>query len=82
MSIANAVSENCFALASQLVIECDFCKEKNTIETSGKHKTGKCGPCAYDINSRAVLASLHTGIGNYFNELQKNRNVEKSRFRN
>ena len=35
MSIANAVSENCFALASQLVIECDFCKKKNTTETSG-----------------------------------------------
>ena len=59
MSIANAVSENCFTLASQLVIECDFCEEKNKI-----------------------LASLHTGIGNFFNELQKNRNVEKSRFRN
>ena len=69
MSIANAVSENCFALASQLVIECDFVKY--TIETSGKHKTGKCAPFAYDINSRAVLASLHTGIDNYFNELQE-----------
>lgn len=79
MSIANVVSENCFALASQLVIECEFCKENNIIETSGKHKTGKCGPSAYDINSRAVLASLHTGIGDYFtcDKIQNYSNVEK-----
>ena len=63
MSIANVVSEKCFALATQLVIECQFCKEKNTIETCGKHKSGKCCPSAYDVNSRAALASLHTGIG-------------------
>ena len=27
------------------------------------HRSGKFGPMAYDINSKAALASLHTGIG-------------------
>jgi hypothetical protein len=27
------------------------------------HKSGKFGPMAYDINTKAALACLHTGIG-------------------
>ena len=33
------------------------------MQTSYQHKTGKSGPQAYDINSRAALACLHTGVG-------------------
>jgi hypothetical protein len=76
MSIANVVGEKCFALATQLIIECEFCKENNIIETCGKHKSGKCGPSAYDINSRAALASLHTGIGEtHLNSILSTMNI-------
>ena len=63
MSIANIVSENRFGLATQLIIECNFCKQHNIVETSKKHTTGRRGPSAFDINSRAALACLHAGIG-------------------
>ena len=33
------------------------------INTWASHKSGKSGPKAYDINSKATLASLHAGIG-------------------
>ena len=31
--------------------------------TSKKHKTGKRGPMAYDINTRIALGALNAGIG-------------------
>ena len=76
MSIANVVGEKCFALATQLIIVCEFCKENNTIETCGKHKSGKCGPSAYDINSREALARLDTGIGEtHLNRILSTMNI-------
>ena len=35
----------------------------NNVRTSETHKTGTRGPLAYDNNTRAVLATLNTGIG-------------------
>ena len=45
-------------------MQCQFCSHKNKIETSSSHiKSGKPGPNAYDINTKATLASLHAGVG-------------------
>ena len=44
-------------------MQCQFCSHKNKIETSSSHnKSGKPGPNAYDINTKATLASLHAGV--------------------
>ena len=50
-------------LASILHISCDECGRINHVNTSDTHQTGTCGPCAFDSNPRAVLATLNTGIG-------------------
>ena len=50
-------------LASILHISSDECGRINHVNTSDTHKTGTRGPCAFDSNTRAVLASLNTGIG-------------------
>ena len=57
------LQKNALVWQGQLVIKCQFCSQQNVVETVAKHKTGKHGPSAYDINSRAALACLHTGIG-------------------
>ena len=41
-------------------MQCQFCSHKNKIETSSSHN--KPGPNAYDINTKATLASLHAGV--------------------
>ena len=61
--MANITDEKQYGLASKLIIKCQFCSKENTVETSSIHKCGKAGSAAYDINSRATLASLHAGIG-------------------
>ena len=61
--MANITDEKQYGLASKLIIKCQFCSKDNTVETSSTHKCGKAGSAAYDINSRASLASLHAGIG-------------------
>ena len=43
--------------------ECHYCEGINYLNTSTAHRTGKHGPLTYDINSRAVLGTLHIGIG-------------------
>lgn len=64
MSLSNIIQEKKkIGLASEFTIECQFCKYVNTIKTSDNHKSGSRGPQAYDINSRAVLGALYTGIG-------------------
>ena len=45
-------------------MQCLSCSHKNKIETSSSHnKSGKPKPNAYDINTKATLASLHAGVG-------------------
>ena len=61
--MAKVLDEKEYGLTSKLRVKCQFCAGKNTVETSSAYKSGKCGPMAYDINSKAALASLHTGIG-------------------
>ena len=52
-----------YGLASTFVIKCPFCGKSNQVKTSGQHRSGKCGPPAFDINTRVVLGCLHAGIG-------------------
>ena len=44
-------------------IKCHLCGKINKIKTSSEHRSGKCGRLTYDIDTRAVLGSLHAGIG-------------------
>jgi len=37
--------------------------EKATVSTSKTHRYGSRGPNAFDVNSRAALATLNNGIG-------------------
>ena len=59
--MVNILHDKKYGLASKLTIKCQFCSMDNMIETSSMHKSWKFGPMAYGINSKAVLASLHTG---------------------
>ena len=52
-----------YGLASTFVIKCPNCGKSNQVKTSGQHRSGKCGPPAFDINTRVVLGSLHAAIG-------------------
>ena len=45
------------------LIKCPFCGKSNQVKTSGQPRSGKCGPPAFDINTRLVLGCLHAGIG-------------------
>ena len=40
-----------------------FCGKRNQINTSGKHRSGKRGPPAFNVNIRVALSCLHAGIG-------------------
>jgi len=50
-------------LASTFTVNCPFCGKSNTVSTSKTHRYGSRGPNAFDINSRAALATLNAGIG-------------------
>ena len=50
-------------IASILHVSCNHCGAMNDVKTSQTHKSGSRGPLAFDSNTRAVLASLDTGIG-------------------
>ncbi|CAB4000412.1 Hypothetical predicted protein [Paramuricea clavata] len=63
LSLSNVQQEKLYGLASKLYIQCQFCGQTNVVETLLAHKSGASGPMAYDINTKSVLTSLHTGIG-------------------
>ncbi|CAB4012396.1 Hypothetical predicted protein [Paramuricea clavata] len=52
-----------WSCASIFDIKCNLCGKINKIKTSSEHRSGKRGRLTYN-NSRAVLGSLHAGIGN------------------
>lgn len=63
-------------LASIFDIKCHLCGKINKIKTSSEHRSGKRGRLTYDINTRAVLGSLHAGIGNtHLNNLFSTMNI-------
>ena len=44
-------------------VTCAVCGADNVVKTSSEHRSGQRGPLTQDVNSRAVLGCLHTGIG-------------------
>ena len=46
-----------------LKIKCNHCNLTNTVRPVDSHRSGKRGPPALDINSRAGLGALHSGLG-------------------
>jgi hypothetical protein len=72
----NVVHEESVGLASIFHVKCNNCGDLNKIQTSLAHKSGKRGHATFDINSRAVLGSLHAGIGNtHLNNLLAAMNI-------
>ncbi|XP_068684754.1 uncharacterized protein [Montipora foliosa] len=63
LSFYHVTDEVRYGLASTFVIKCPFCGKSNQVKTSGQHRSGKCSPPAFDINTRVVLGCLHAGIG-------------------
>ena len=48
------------------------------MKSSGEHRAGNRGPLVSDINTRAVLGSLHAGMGNtHLNNLLSTKNIPK-----
>ena len=43
-------------------VTCEACSTENVDKTSSEHRSGQRGPLSHDVNSRAVLGYLHTGI--------------------
>lgn len=56
-------NETISGLASTLKVNCPFCGKSNTVSSSKTHRYGSRGPHAFDVNSRAALATLNAGIG-------------------
>lgn len=43
---------------------CCKCNAVNTIKTSKENMSGANGPLTFNVNTRAALGCLHTGVGN------------------
>ena len=52
-----------YGLASVFSVTCAACGTENVVKTSNEHRSGQRGSLSHDVNSRAVLGCLHTGIG-------------------
>ncbi|KAK2553225.1 hypothetical protein P5673_025423, partial [Acropora cervicornis] len=63
LSLNNMVDETRSGLSSVFNIQCSRCGKINNVHISNHHRTCSRGPKASDINSRAVLGSLHIGVG-------------------
>ena len=76
-------------LSSIFSIKYSFCGHLNEVKSSAEHRAGSCGPLVSNINTRAVLGSLHAGMGNThlknllstMNVLTMNHNLFKRRER-
>lgn len=63
LSLWNTTEEKKYGLASVFSVTCAGRGRKNVVKTSSEHRSGQRGPLNHDVNSRAVLGCLHTGIG-------------------
>ena len=59
----HVTAEKKCGLASVFSVTCAVCGAENVVKTSSEHRSGQRGPLTQDVNSRAVLGCLHTGIG-------------------
>ena len=63
LSLENMVGETRSGLSSVFNIQCSKCEKITMFVNLIITGTGSRGPKASDINSRAVLGSLHIGVG-------------------
>ena len=63
MSVVNTVGEGKSGFSSVLTVKCTHCGNLNKVNTSGQHRAESRGPLASDVNTRAILGSLHIRIG-------------------
>ena len=76
LSLTNIMAEKQSGLSSIFSIKCGFCSHENEVKSSAEHRAGSCGPLVSNINTRAVLGSLHAGMGNtHLNNLLSTMNV-------
>ena len=59
----NITAGKIYGLASVFSVTCAVCDTENVVKTSNEHRSAQRGPPSHDVNSRAVLGCLHTGIG-------------------
>ena len=64
LSLVNIIGEKQSGLASIFSVKCSYCGHVNEGKCSGEHRAGNRGPLVSDINTRAVLGSLHAGLNN------------------
>ena len=76
LSLLNIVGEKQSGLGSIFSIKCSYCGHVNEVKSSEEHRAGNRGPPVSDINTRAVLGSLHAGMGNtHLNNLLSTMNI-------
>ena len=76
LSLVNIIGEKQSGLASIFSITCSYCGHVNEVKSSGEHRARNRGPLVSDINTRAVLGSLHAGMGNtHLNNLLSTMNI-------
>ena len=76
LSLVNIIEEKQSGLGSMFSVKCSFCGHLNEVRSSGEHRAGSHGPLVSDINTRAVLGSLHVGMGNtHLNNLLSTMNM-------
>ena len=63
LSLTNIMAEKQSGLSSIFSIKCSFYSHENEVKSS-EHRAGSHGPLVNDINTSAVLGSLHAGMGN------------------
>ena len=64
LSLVNIMEEKQSGLSGTFRIKCSFCGHLNEAKYSAEHRAVGRGPLVNDINTRAVLGSLHAGMGN------------------
>ena len=71
------IEEKQSGFGSIFSIKCSYCSHVNEVKSSGEHRAGNPGPLVSHINTRAVLGSLHAGMGNtHLNNLLSTMNHE------
>ena len=64
LPLDNVIEEQQSGLASTFTVLCSQFNAENTIKTSKEHRSGARGPLTFDVNTRAALGCLPTGVGN------------------
>ena len=64
LSLVNIIGEKQSGLGSIFSITCSYCGHVSEVKSSGEHRARIRGSLVSDINTRAVLGSLHAGMEN------------------